>query len=832
MKRYSVKSGIVLLGALCFLSCSDEISNYQTTLKGITVKSEAFQYDEPLAKASYTVDPSQGFILNWTDGDVIGIYPVGGDQHAFPISSGSGSCAQFDGGSWAVRSTCTYAAYYPFSTDYYTIAQTALPVSYTGQSQTGNGSTAGLGRYDYQASAATVPESTGNINITVKHLGCFVRLQLTVPVVGTFTSLTLTSDNGQFVTAGTFDLTSATPSITGTATSASMSMSLSGVSNTAGNKVVTLYMMMAPADLSTSTITATLAGTANQSYTANFTGKNMLKGMAYSYSATMRNTSVNGHEYVDLGLPSGILWATMNVGATKSTDYGDYFAWGETSPYYEPGYAQENPQSHWKTGKSAGYSWSSYKYCNGNKDTQTKYCQDASYGYNGYTDNKTVLDASDDAATANWGDSWRMPTLAEMEELLNTDNCTWEWTQIDDVYGYKVKSKKSGYTDNFIFLPAAGFCGPFYPSNVGEDGFYWSNTLQNTEPCFAYILNFESDDCNKDFEARYRGKSVRPVYSEDPNCGITGVSLDKTNTLITVGSYETLTATVSKNAGAVNTQVEWSSSNTAVATVDHSGKVTAVSAGTATITARTVFGGFSATCTVTATPYAYVDLGLSVKWATMNVGASKPEGCGDYFAWGATEPWYEPGYAQKDQTNWKTDKSEGYSWVNAPYQTVNTTSNSSTKWTKYLGSTTSPYKDQSATDSNAIKTVLDAEDDAATMNWGGTWRIPTMVEMNELKTNCTWTWYPKNNSEFDGMSGYKVTSNKSGYTDKYIFLPAAGYRYDTNLMPVRECGLYWCSSLDTSDPYKASSLYISLSNLVSLSSSSRSFGFSVRPVCP
>ncbi len=222
----------------------------------------------------------------------------------------------------------------------------------------------------------------------------------------------------------------------------------------------------------------------------------------------------------------------------------------------------------------------------------------------------------------------------------------------------------------------------------------------------------------------------------------------------------------------------------------------------------------------------YVDLGLSVKWATCNVGASKPEEYGDYFAWGATEPLYQPGYAQSTSPVWKSGKSGGYNWVNAPYQTANTTSYSSTRWTKYLGSTTSSYRDASATDADALKTVLDPEDDAAHVNWGGSWRMPTRAELDELRTNCTWTW-----TTINGINGYKVQSNKSGYTDRWVFLPAAGCRYDTYLFYVGSYGYYWSSSLLTSGPNLAYYLYF-YSGYVGWYDYDRYGGQSVRPVCP
>lgn len=143
------------------------------------------------------------------------------------------------------------------------------------------------------------------------------------------------------------------------------------------------------------------------------------------------------NDCVDLGL--SVKWAPFNVGATKSEEHGDYFAWGETKP------------------KSSSYDWSTYKYCKGSENTMTKYCTDSRDGYNGFTDNKTVLDPDDDAAHVNWGGDWRMPTKSEFEEFSEIENCTWTWTTINGVNGYKIVSKKTGFDGNWIFLPAAGY---------------------------------------------------------------------------------------------------------------------------------------------------------------------------------------------------------------------------------------------------------------------------------------------------------------------------------------------------------------------------------------
>lgn len=165
---------------------------------------------------------------------------------------------------------------------------------------------------------------------------------------------------------------------------------------------------------------------------------------------------LDGHIYVDLGLPSGTLWATCNIGASSPEEYGDYFAWGETEGY--------------KSGKS-NFDWSTYKWCNGSDTTMTKYCINSTYGYNGFTDNKTELDPEDDAAYVNWGSGWRMPTKTQLQELFNSAHTTTEWTTMNGVNGSKIMSKTNG---NCLFLPAAGFWDGTSLLSEGLYGDYWS----------------------------------------------------------------------------------------------------------------------------------------------------------------------------------------------------------------------------------------------------------------------------------------------------------------------------------------------------------------------
>lgn len=210
---------------------------------------------------------------------------------------------------------------------------------------------------------------------------------------------------------------------------------------------------------------------------------------------------------VDLGL--SVKWASCNIGAGIPEDYGDYFAWGETEPHYEAGYAQESPQAHWKDGKFT-YSFSTYKYCNGSLKTMTKYCNNSSYGNNGFTDSKTTLDPDDDVAHVKWGGSWRMPTADECQELL--DNCSWTWTTQNGVNGFMVTSKKSGFEGASIFLPAGGFhAGGSFPGRSGSEGNYWSSSLHTYYPYDGWSLYFSQEKRYTSGHFRYAGYSVRPV---------------------------------------------------------------------------------------------------------------------------------------------------------------------------------------------------------------------------------------------------------------------------------------------------------------------------------
>lgn len=472
--------------------------------------------------------------------------------------------------------------------------------------------------------------------------------------------------------------------------------------------------------------------------------------------------------FVDFGL--SVMWANWNLGASSPEEYGDYYAWGETETKSE-------------------YSWSTYKWCNGSYSTMTKYCNNTSYGK---YDGKTVLVPEDDAAHISLGGNWRMPTNEEWGELI--DNCTWSWTTMNGVYGIKITSNKEGYTDKWMFLPAAGYRRGASLEMTGSYGNYWSSSLTtDAYPYYAWYATFDSSMFIKSrYGGRDEGKSIRPVW-ETP-IPVTGITLNRTVASIAVGHSMSLIATVTPADATIN-KVVWSSSDTSIATVDNEGQITAVAAGTATITARTVGRGYTASCALKVVEKAAsdaVDLGLSVNWASFNLGASAPEGYGNYYAWGETEP--------KDRYDWTT-----YTWYDDTYSLTkyNTLSNCGTV---------------------DNKTVLDPEDDAAHVILGGSWRMPTEEEWTELLNNCTCIWATVND-----VRGFLVTSNVIGYTDKSIFLPAGGSHHNSYKDPVGKTGFYLSSSL-TENPRCAWSMsFGDWDTTMSLCDRS-DFGCSIRPV--
>ena len=554
-------------------------------------------------------------------------------------------------------------------------------------------------------------------------------------------------------------------------------------------------------------------------------------------------------EPIDLGL--SVKWASYNVGANKPEDFGDYFAWGETAPKNE-------------------YKWANYLYGTSKNGPFSKYVLDSEHGT---VDYKLVLDIDDDVAHANWGGDWRMPSKEEVEELMS--QCIWTWTERNGINGYNVS--RNG---NSIFLPANGMHSGSSLSDQGTIGNYWSSSISR-EGTYYSISPYFSQSYKKSGNCyRYFGLGVRPVYGAV--VPVSGIEIPATFDLL-AGKTATLTATVSPD-NATYRNLTWVSSDESIATVDDTGKVTAVSIGKATITVYSADASKTATCEVTVCQLIqsitldHTELELYVGDAPVTLTATvlPSEFTMKTLTWSSAYP----SVATVDADGKVTAVSSGSTKITVKatdgsnvsaackvtvkinlslpdsveavdlglpsglkWATMNVGASkpeeygeyfawgetqpksdyrwSTYKWCNGSANTQTKYNTKSSYGTVDNKTVLDPDDDAAHANWGGSWRMPTDKEWTELRTKCTWTWTSQN-----GVNGSLIT----GPNGKSIFLPAAGLRGGPNLNTAGSYGYYWSSSLYSVIPTGAYYVFFSSGTVLRSSGDYRSYGRSVRPV--
>lgn len=291
-----------LLFAVASFSCSDnnalidqfEIQNETSSdlLKGVTAQVPDFEFEDA-TRAAHTFSPSTGFSFVWTEGDTLGIFPVGSNQVDFPVVDGIGtSRAEFSGGAWALRATYDYASYFPFRGDNYFRKMTELPVSYVGQEMDGNDPYANLGKYDFLVSAPAKTSAEGTVNLDLKHLGCYTLFMLTLPEPGSYKYLALSCDDPVFVHEATYDLSAATPVLTPKKSYATYRIDLKNVTTTEANQRVDIPFMFAPVNLSGKTITLSMLKNDGKVFTTTVGGKDMIAGKAYGYTPTSAFTEV------------------------------------------------------------------------------------------------------------------------------------------------------------------------------------------------------------------------------------------------------------------------------------------------------------------------------------------------------------------------------------------------------------------------------------------------------------------------------------------------------------------------------------------------------------
>lgn len=460
-------------------------------------------------------------------------------------------------------------------------------------------------------------------------------------------------------------------------------------------------------------------------------------------------------EYVDLGL--SVNWATFNVGATYPTDFGGFYAWGETQH-------KEEFNLYNYVFRTEGDKIDNVKF--------SKYITDSKYGI---IDNKTSLELIDDVAHVKWGDQWIIPSKAEFEELYA--NCTIIDSTVDGIHGLFYISKVKGFEGRSIFMPM--------PSSNYYNGYwfiysYWTKDLHNSYSAYA-----TNDPYYSHPTFRSAGCSIRPVTPSATWIDSISFELNYKEKQMLEKSFIQLHADVLKNGTSFYYPVTWESDNESIVSVDAYGIVYAKAKGTAVITAK--MKSLSKQCIITViedtiSQYEYVDLGLSVKWANVNIGALSPEDYGYYYSWGEIET---KSYYNNDNYKFGED-----------YYTLS----------KYSYRT------------NYTASILDESDDVATQKLGNEWQIPSKKHFRELINNCSWEYKIVN-----GIGGCLVTSKIEGYTDRSIFIPLAGgspnlnnevffessERYAYTYSPY---GFYWSCELYREiqyyDNYEACNLFI------------------------
>lgn len=422
----------------------------------------------------------------WTKTDTIGICPKTGGHLMLPTSGET----TVDVRHLKMTDDQMYAAYYPYNANHAKNERpySALPISYLGQRQRENGATDGMASYDYMIARMTNPQDD-RLDLTFQHAGAALSISLSCPEEETFTELVLTVPEKLWTADAVMNLS--TGRVTMTESTNTISIALDSIHVDAG-ETLHVWMMAGPADLSAQSISVYAVGRMG-GYESSLDGRNFRSGKVYRLQGQLTNIADGlEHEYVDLGLPSGTLWATTNVGASSPEEPGDYFSWGETRGY--------------KSGKR-NYSWGNYKYYK-NKQI-TKYCIDE-YGV---TDNRTELEAIDDAATMNWGRDWQMPSREQLKELAT--ECTWirqwDWANITCIV--YVKSKVNG---NTIILPSTGDCSGQYGRTIANDdvGCYWSRSLGEDRSLNAASMYFNTIEALEIYhydDERCKGFCVRPV---------------------------------------------------------------------------------------------------------------------------------------------------------------------------------------------------------------------------------------------------------------------------------------------------------------------------------
>ena len=822
MKKFTYNILYIAVLSL-FVSCVDQQFE-PAAIKEVKATISNFDY-EPIneARISYSLGES-GYEAKWSDGDVLGIYPVGGEQVAFPISDGTGaSCAVFDGGAWALKSSYAYAAYYPYSISNITVPESQIPVTYVGQTQTGNNTFTHFSSYDYLASKATHPDSDGNVSLQMKHVGSFFLLKLTMPKAGTYTKLALTSDNKEFTTQGTLDLTSTEPGITPTSTSKTITINLKDVTLAKDNELLTVNLMVAPKDLSGSNITIKITDDEGNMYSTtsnqHITGKKYEANKTYSFTRNMvatgqetSSTTEQGHnlepyfsETVEL---MGLIWRLAGSyeynlcevsSISRSAD--TYFA----SMINHRAVTLAKQYMRGNVNHDAVTAYGNQLFINelGVISFDSNYLEGSDASFDRWSEQQKIdmlVAVRDFYEVSNFHD-WFVSTLTEQQQAIASFKsiCNLDYTWFDSYYGtnekissriilsfmigghnYGLSLKRADGT--FLLTPVLGGLA----QHSGSVIFYGDMNL--------IVHEFSHPYCNPLIDANWAAieKKANEVYEK-----VGSIMASNAYSIVSM-MYETLV-----RASAIRYMMSHNMEDLAEQTTTNEvmggfimvRKLVEILEKYEQSTKYATLADFmpeivdainnfdpnnisdpDGTAEPDKQPHEYVDLGIEMDdgkklyFATRNVGETSPDGIAStVYRWGATIEWGKA-------------------------------------WTPEVSET--PNEDWPAGHK------LDAEHDIATIQWGGDWHTPSVEEWKLLVEKCDYE-----RKEFDesgyGVSGYYFY-NKSDRS-KFIFIPFAAW----------DLVMYWTS--DTEFGHGANTIWAN-HNVVTTGTASLGFELAIRPV--
>ena len=514
MKQILIKTSVLL--SFTVAACTQDVvvettQNYDNgeLLQELSITGKDFQFENE-TRSSVTIGES-GASFTWDEDDVIGIFPDKGDQVSFAMDEGAGTqTATFSGGGWALKSSAKYAAYYPHV--YENRDMTAIPVSYIGQSQNGNGNTDHIGAYDFMAAGVSTPEN-GAVAFDMQHLGALAQLTITVPEPSTLSKISLYSAS-EFTETGTIDLTEKSPSIAVRTQSSTLEVALNNVSTSEANENITVYFMTAPVDLTGTEITVIVHCFDETILKGKITGKNFQAGKAYRLSAEAKMLNNYIDEYgVNHGKGTeidGVVWAPVNCGY-HATNYpwGKLYQWGRK---FGQGYDGD------ATTPTITKAPVSLEVGNDESNSNVFYI-DPTYQYEGdwlISHNHTLWNSgTDDSPVKTEHDpcplGWRVPTYNELNDLRQ--NRSSRITNNINQSGFWFSGTRLYNEDNpKVFLPCAGWRGGDNGKTYfrGSTGAYWSSLKVINSDYSSYYL--EVDDNIMDlYYGRATGYSVRCV---------------------------------------------------------------------------------------------------------------------------------------------------------------------------------------------------------------------------------------------------------------------------------------------------------------------------------